>query len=125
MSRYDASGKGLDEEPTFDEDLFYELLKVNRREARDSFDYAGKPTLNSVSEVLDSLELMSRSQWDSVFFMLELIFETNHSDQKAMHYDALGRIIGKHLMEQVEREIEINSYNATIDDYKHLTGESI
>jgi len=125
MSRYDASGKGLDEEPTFDEDLFYELLKVNRREARDSFDYAGKPTLNSVSEVLDSLELMSRSQWDSVFFMLELIFETNHSDQKAMHYDALGRIIGKHLMEQVEREIEINSYNATIDDYKHLTGEGI
>ena len=57
--------------------------------------------------------------------MLELIFETNHSDQKEMHYDALGRIIGKHLMEQVEREIEINSYNATIDDYKHLTGEGI
>lgn len=122
MSRFDASGKGFDEEPSFDEELFNSLLADNRDYHRDTFAYADKPSLNNVSDVLDALENMSPAKWDSVFFMLELIYETRGSDQKALHYDALGRIIGKHIVGAAENNIEIDAYNSTCDDYKNLVG---
>jgi len=107
MSRFDAGGKGLDEELTLDdENRYLDLLKSARNDVRERFEYSNKPALNNASDVLDALEGMNKAQWDSVFFLLELIFETSHSDQRAMHYDALGRVIGRHVVGDVERQLE-------------------
>ena len=118
MSRFDAGGKGLDEELTLDdENRYLDLLKSARNDVRERFEYSNKPALNNASDVLDALEGMSKAQWDSVFFLLELIFETSHSDQRSMHYDALGRVIGRHVVGDVERQLEVEAMNEATSAY--------
>ena len=98
MSRFDAGGKGLDEELTLDdENRYLDLLKSARNNARERFEYSNKAALNSASDVLDALE--------------------GHSDQRAMHYDALGRVIGRHVVGDVERQLEVEAMDEATSAY--------
>jgi hypothetical protein len=113
MGRFDLSGVGLDEEPALDEYKFEKLLREARVQARDTFMYSGKPDLNSVSSVLDGLEAMSDAEWDKLFFLLELSFETPNQAQNA----AIGAMLVKAVVGRVENDLEVTAHNIACDWY--------